>query len=338
MSASVQTVTGALARESIGSTLVHEHVVCGSAGCVRGLTGIGGGFDALADRGTAALLQAKADGVDTIVDATPYDLGRDVELLAAVSRRSGVAIVAATGHWLLPTILMQNRTVAELADQYIADLTNGADSSTIRCGVIKVSSEEEITPFEERVLEAAAIAQRETGAPIITHAKAVRRIGEAQADRFETYGLDPSRIVIGHADDTYEIDYLTGLADRGFFIGMDRIPNGALVEYGGQTVAGRIEMIRRLVDLGYDDQVVVAHDDPIWAGVLSTEDQERHLASNPDGISFIARVVLPALRELGVSDEAIARITVDNPARWLTGQAAVTPASAGDRGPVQAQA
>jgi phosphotriesterase-related protein len=336
MSPAIQTVTGPLAAEAIGSTLVHEHIVCGSAGVVRGQTGIGGGFDALAARGTDALIQAKADGVDTIVDATPFDLGRDVGLLAEVSRRSGVAIVAATGHWLLPTIFMQNRTVTELADQYVADLATGADSTTIRCGVIKVSSEDEVTPFEARVIEAAAIAHRETGAPIITHAKAAARIGEKQADLFEAHGVDPGRIVIGHADDTYEIDYLTGLADRGYCIGMDRIPNGALVEYGGQTVEGRIEMIRRLIDLGYGDRVVVAHDDPIWAGVLTTEDQARHVASNPHGISFIARIVLPALRERGVTDEAIRRITTDNPARWLTGEA-VAPASS-DRRPVEAEA
>jgi phosphotriesterase-related protein len=326
VSAAVQTVLGPLAATALGSTLVHEHVVCGSAGSVRSLTGLSGGYEALVERGTAALITARADGVSTIVDATPFDLGRDVELLAEVSRRSGVAIVAATGHWLFPTILMQNRTVTELADQFIADLATGADSTTIRCGVIKVSSEEEVTPFEDRVLEAAAIAQRETGAPIITHAKAVRRIGEAQAERFERFGVDPGRVVIGHADDTYEIDYLTGLADRGYLIGMDRIPNGALVEYGGQTVEGRIEMIRRLIELGYGDRLVVSHDDPIWAGVLSTEDQARHLASNPHGISFIARIVLPALRERGVSDLDIRRITVDNPARWLSGSGAASAA------------
>jgi phosphotriesterase-related protein len=315
----IQTVLGPVGPGDLGSTLVHEHVVCGAGGVVRGMTGIGGGFAALLERGVAALVEARAEGVRTIVDATPFDLGRDVELLAEASRLSGVTIVAATGHWLLPSVLMQNRTVAELADQYIADLATGADSTSIRCGVIKVSSDEDVSPFEDRVIEAAAIAARATGAPIITHAKAVLRIGEQQADRFERLGLDPGRIVIGHADDTYELDYLTGIADRGFLIGMDRLPNGALVEYGGQTVEGRIDMIARLVELGYGDRIVVAHDDPIWAGVLSTEDQERHLAANPDGISFIARVVLPALRERGVTEDAIDAITVRNPARWLTG-------------------
>lgn len=324
MSPVVPSVTGPVDADRLGSVLVHEHVVCATAGATQSLTSTVGGREGLIELGVRALIAARADGVSTIVDATPFDLGRDVELLAEVGRRSGMTIVAATGHWLFPTILMQNRTVTELADLYIADLTTGADGSTVRCGVIKVSSEDEITPFEERVLEAAAIAQRETGAPIITHAKASARIGEQQADRFERYGLDPARIVIGHADDTYEMDYLTGLADRGFTIGMDRIPNGALVEYGGQTVEGRIEMIARLIDAGYGDRVVLAHDDPIWAPVLSTEDQARHLASNPHGISFIARVVLPALRERGVSADAIHRLTHMNPARWLTG---ATPAA-----------
>ena len=319
MTAGIQSVTGFVTSEALGSTLVHEHIVCGAAGVVRGYPSISGGYDALVERGVAALVQVKGDGVDTIVDATPYDLGRDIGLLEEVSRRSGVTIIAATGHWLMPTVMMANRTVEELAAHYIGDLSTGADSTAFRCGVIKVSSEEEITPFEARVLEAAAIAHRETGAPIITHAKSARRIGDLQMDEFDRLGVDPSRVVIGHADDTFELDYLTGIADRGYTIGMDRIPNGALVEYGGQTVEGRIELIRRLVELGYEDSVVVAHDDPVWAGVLSTEDQRRHVESNPHGISFIARVVLPALRAQGVSDAAIHKITTVNPARWLTG-------------------
>jgi phosphotriesterase-related protein len=319
MAPGIHAVTGFVLAADLGSTLVHEHVVCASAAASRGLDAFTGGRDALAQRGVDALRIAKAAGVDTIVDATPFDLGRDVELLADVSRQSGVTIIAATGHWLLPTVLMANRTTAELADLFIADLVTGADGTPIRCGVIKVASEETVTDFDRRVLEAAAIAHRETGAPIITHAAARNRIGEAQADVFEALGVPPARIVIGHSDDTYELDYLTGLASRGFIIGMDRLPCGNLPEYGGRTVDDRLEMIVELIELGFGDQIVVAHDDPIWAGVLSAEDQARHLAANPDGIAFIHRIALPRLRARGVSDAAIAAITVANPTRWLVG-------------------
>ena len=319
MTPGIQSVTGFIAGPDLCSTLVHEHVICAAAGVTRGAAGLAGGRAALVARGVAALVAAREAGVQTIVDATPFDLGRDVELLAEVSAASGVKIIAATGHWLAPSPFMGNRTVAELAELFIADLTTGADGTTIRCGVMKVASEEAITDFDRRVLEAVAIAHRETAAPIITHAAARNRIGEAQAAIFDDLGVPSDRVVIGHSDDTFDIGYLTGLASRGYIIGMDRIPCGALPEYGGRTVEDRIAMITDLIDLGFGDRVVVAHDDPIWAGLLTAEDQARHIAANPDGVAFIHRRVLPALRARGVTDQAIAALTVGNPARWLTG-------------------
>ena len=319
MASAIASVTGPVQAADLGHVLVHEHVVCGAAGVTRGAAVLTGGTEALIERAVTALTAARAAGLTTMVDATPFDLGRDVDLLAEVSRRSGVNIIAASGHWLLPSVFMSNRSVSELADLFIAELTTGADGTSIRCGVMKVASEEEVTPFDRRVLEAVAIAHRTTGAPIITHAAARNRIGEAQAAIFEELGVPPDRVVIGHADDTYELDYLTGLADRGYLIGMDRIPCGNLPEYGGRTVDDRIGMIVQLVERGYGDRVVVSHDDPIWAGLLTAEDQARHLAANPDGVAFIHRRVLPAFAERGLDDAAIRRIMVDNPARWLVG-------------------
>ncbi len=319
MASGIQSVTGFVAAADLGSTLVHEHVVCATAGATTGLAAIAGAVEELAERGVEALLDAKSAGVETIVDATPFDLGRDVRLLADVSRRSGVTIIAATGHWLLPSVYMANRTVDELARLFIADLATGADGTAIRCGVIKAASEEAVTDFDRRVLEAAAIAHRETGAPIITHAAARNRIGDAQADIFDELGVPPDRVVIGHSDDTYELDYLTGLASRGYVIGMDRLPCGNLPEYGGRTVDDRLDMIVELIGLGFGGQVVVAHDDPIWAGLLTAEDQARHLAANPDRVAFIHRIALPGLRARGVDEAAIEALTVANPRRWLVG-------------------
>ena len=167
-----------------------------------------------------------------------------------------------------------------------------------------MASEEAIEPFDRRVLEAAATAHRETGAPILTHAAARNRIGELQAAAFDELGVDPGRVVIGHSDDTTDITYITGLADRGYVIGMDRIPCGALPEYGSQSIADRLRMIAELVAAGYADRLVLAHDDPIWAGLLTDEDQRRHLEANPDVISFIPRIALPELRRLGVDEAA----------------------------------
>jgi phosphotriesterase-related protein len=214
---------------------------------------------------------------------------------------------------------MAARTTEQIARVFIDELTIGADGTEIRAGVLKVASEESIEPFDRRVLEAAVTAHRVTGAPILTHAAARNRIGEQQAAVFEKLGIDPRRVAIGHSDDTTDIGYITGLADRGYFIGMDRLPCGALPEYGTQSVADRLRMIADLVGQGYADRLLLSHDDPIWAGVLSDEDQRRHLESNPDVMAFIPRVALPELRRLGVDEDAIHKMTIDNPRAWLTG-------------------
>src|SRR5437867_435746 len=94
--ATLNTVLGPLDTSQLGVTLAHEHVVVTSAGIPHV-------FPEFVDRAgsieTAVeeLRGAHAEGLRTIVDVTTFDLGRDVRLLAEVSRRSGVQIVCATG-------------------------------------------------------------------------------------------------------------------------------------------------------------------------------------------------------------------------------------------------
>ncbi len=142
---------------------------------------------------TTVLTRAIADGVTTIVDATTFDLGREVDILVEVSSRSGMHIVAATGLWLAPSPALTVRTTDQIADWFTADIAEGLDGTDVRAGIIKVASELELTPFEERVLEAAARAHHATGAPILTHSLARNRMGEQQAAVLERHrrGPDP---------------------------------------------------------------------------------------------------------------------------------------------------
>jgi phosphotriesterase-related protein len=319
--ATVQTVLGPVEATELGFTLSHEHVVCGSPGVVRAWPALYGGREALMARAHEVLTRAYADGIRTIVDATTFDLGREVDLLVEASRASGIHIVAASGMWLAPSPAITARTTDQLTAWFTSDVTQGVDGTSVRAGIVKVASEEQLLPMEERILEAAARTHRETGVPILTHSLARVRMGEQQASVLERFGVDRGRVVIGHSDDATEIDYLVGLLDRGYLLGMDRLPNGRLPEYGGQDVDARLRMIAALVERGYADRLVLAHDDPIWAGVLTDVDQQRHLDSNPDVISFVPRVVLPGLRALGVPEDAIRAMTTHNPQRWLAGSA-----------------
>jgi phosphotriesterase-related protein len=317
--ASIQTVTGEVAAGDLGFVLVHEHVAASSAGILSSWPQLYGSYAGLVTRGTLALRAAKAVGVKTIVDCTTFDLGRDAPLLVDVASKSGVTIIAATGLWLDPPATLRSRTAAQLADQFVLDLTEGMDGTSIRAGVIKVASDERVEPFAALILEAAARACRETSAPIITHTSATHRTGEQQAELLEKHGVDPTRVAIGHSDDSREPDYLCGLAERGYYIAMDRLPNGALSEYGGQTVDDRMDMIALLVEQGHGSRVLLSHDDPVWAGLLTDEDQARHKAANPKQLAFVSEVVLPGLSARGVPAADITQMTIENPKNWLAG-------------------
>jgi phosphotriesterase-related protein len=315
----VQSVTGWVPDAELGFTLVHEHVAASSPGILQSWPGLSGGREKLVATAVAALAEARAFGVRTIVDCTTFDAGRDAGLLAEVSRASGVAIIACSGLWLDPSVTVRARTVGQLADWFIHDLLEGMDGTIVRAGAIKIATEEAIGPDDAKILQAAGIAGVETSAPIITHTAARYRSGEAQAALFESFGVDPRRVAIGHSDDSDDLAYLTGLASRGYWISMDRLPHGRLPEYGGQTVQDRIEMIGKLIESGFARQVLLSHDEPIWAGLLTDQDQERHLRSNPDGLTFISKAVIPGLEKLGIPADVISGIVVDNPRRWLSG-------------------
>ena len=315
----VQSVTGWVQDSELGVTLVHEHVAASSPGILQSWPGLSGGRDKLVAAAVAALAAARESGVGTIVDCTTFDLGRDAGLLAEVSRASGVAIIACSGLWLDPSVTVRARTAGQLADWFLHDLLEGMDGTNVRAGAIKIATEESIGPEGAKILQAAGIAGVQTSAPIITHTAARYRSGEEQAAVLEASGVDPRRVAIGHSDDSDDLAYLTGLASRGYWIAMDRLPHGRLPEYGGQTVQDRIEMIGKLIEAGFGGQVLLSHDEPIWAGLLTDQDQERHLRSNPDQLTFISKVVIPGLEKLGIPAEGISGLLVDNPRRWLSG-------------------
>src|SRR2546428_3589215 len=91
----VETVGGSCAPDALGPTLMHEHLLIGWPG-----------WEAYAGEDRAAhrertkicvdrMLELRELGVRTFLDPCPIDLGRDVELMAAVAPESGVAVLRA---------------------------------------------------------------------------------------------------------------------------------------------------------------------------------------------------------------------------------------------------
>jgi phosphotriesterase-related protein len=298
----VQTVLGPLDASKLGFTLTHEHA---SSNSPKSPADRAGSVARRVDK----LKAARDAGIDTLVDVTTFDVGRDIRLLEEVSRKSGMQIVACTGQHLYAPEALNVRTVEQITELFVREIEQGIDGTDIKAGVIKVASRSDaMTPAEEKVFRAAARASKATGIPVETHTHGRRRGGEAQAQVFEAEGLSPARVSLGHSDDTDDVNYLIGLAKRGYTVGMDHIYRGMAQ---GEKVPwqSRANYIKQLIDAGFTDRVVLSND---WV----FGDVERE-ALNPDGMLFNTRKTIPYLKQIGVSQQQIDAMTVENPKRFF---------------------
>ena len=313
--ATINSVLGPLDTTDLGFTLSHEHVVSTSAG-------IQYVYPEFIDRegsmrlGISDLREAYAEGLRTIVDVTTIDLGRDIKSLEQVSRESGVQIVCATGTWLDIPREFWKATPDMIAPLYIREIEEGIEGTGIKAGIIKVANDKGgVTPEGEIILRAAARAQRATGVPISTHTYALERVGEEQVRIFEDEGVDVNRVYIGHSGDTTDTDYLICLMEKGAWIGIDRYPGG--LTPGSIGWEERTKTAKKLIDAGFGGQIMLGHD---WCSTLhaaNREFQHRRRQQNPDSYLFISRRVLPRLREMGVAEDTIDQIMVENPRRFF---------------------
>ena len=311
----INTVTGPVSSEDLGFTLMHEHVMVSASGMYRSYPDLLG--PNREERAVARLKEAKAAGIDTFVDATTFDLGRDPELLRTVSRRSGVQIVNVTGWWLDVPRFIRNVSPNQMAREFVRDITEGFRGTDIKAGVLKCAADfAGVTPELEIMNRAVARAHLETGVPVMVHSYPTGQVARRQIAIFKEEGVDLERVKIDHSNDTTDTEYLKWILDQGCFLGLDRYP-GYLVSPHMRTVT-----MKSLIDDGYADRLCPAHD-CICLHILNeradgTMPEEHALAvRNPDGYLYMHRHVIPELKAMGVGDDVIETLFVRNPQRFF---------------------
>jgi phosphotriesterase-related protein len=311
----VLTATGPVDTAALGFTLMHEHIYVLSEGVIANYPQLWD-REARIDQATAALTEAKAHGVSTVVDLTVLGLGRDVTLAREVSRRSGVNVIVATGLYTYDEVphYFRYRDVDHMADLFVADIEKGIQGTDIRAAVLKVATDEQgVTQGVEKVLRAVARAHRRTGVPISTHTHAATERGLDQQRIFREEGVDLSRVVIGHSGDTEDIRYLEKLIAAGSYVGMDRFGIDSFM-----PTDKRVATIAKLCERGHAERIVVSHDASCYIDWFPPEIPKQamprwHFLHIPDD-------VLPALNAAGVSADQIRAMTVDNPRRIFEAQ------------------
>ena len=112
--------------------------------------------------------------------------------------------------------MLDRASVGELADRLVAEIESGVADTGIRPGIIgEIGTDKPwLSALEERVHRAAGRAARQTGLAITTHS-VMSAVGLAQLQVFEDEGVDPARVVIGHADSYPSLDHYLEIIRRG---------------------------------------------------------------------------------------------------------------------------
>ncbi|MCL0043466.1 phosphotriesterase-related protein [Dehalococcoidia bacterium] len=318
MMSTVNTVLGPIQKSELGAALSHEHVLVASAGIQQLYPEFIDRTDTI-ERAVAQLSEAYNEGLRTIVEVTTIDLGRDIKLLEEVSRRTKVNIIACTGTWLDIPRVFWSATPDMIADLYVREIEDGIESTSIKAGVIKVATDiDGVTPQGEIILRAAARASIKTGVRISTHTNSIERMGEKQIAIFEEEGVSPSHICIGHSNDTTDKNYLIGMAEKGYYIGLDHYPGGRVA--GSIDWQERTRILKDLIDAGIGDKLMLSHDHSTSTTTATRAAYGDRQAFNPDGYLFVSRNVLPRLEELGVDATSIERLLVQNPEEYFFGE------------------
>jgi len=322
----IQTVLGEIDASELGFALSHEHIIVSNGQDRQNYPWLYDRQKTL-ESAVAKLRELKAGGVDSLIDLTTPDLGRDIEFMVEASRASGVHVVAGTGLWRdIPRSVME-RDIDATADIFVHEIESGIGETSVRAGAIKVASDAP-EGFDEphvRVLRAAGRACRRTGCPISTHHNAALQMGTTQVRIFKQEGAPMDRVCIGHSADTTDVDYLDSLLREGVYLSLDRYPGRA----PRPTWQQRNETLKALLDRGWGERLMIGHDGWVTAWIRAGEDSTPAAYAwsspnagqyNSDGLLHISRVAIPHMLEIGITQDQIDLVTREVPRKFLTGE------------------
>ncbi len=344
----VWTVTGPVEPDSLGITLVHEHLlVDGSCffvldeaedaeefaglplspsilGRVRAFSCSNHDNLLLDDLDLAAaeLAEFTALGGRAVVDVTSsVGLGRDPRGLRALAERTGLRVVMGCGFYCEYSHpdSVAAASVEELTGFIVREVAEGVDG--IRAGVIGeigVNGQErgtwrylgEMTPDEDKALRAAARASLATGAALTVHQPNRASTVPEIMRVLEEERVPPRRVVLGHMSSVPDFDMHLEALRRGYWIAYDNFGMEHLANawYRPITDDQRIAWLVELFRRGFGGRVLVSHD--VWCKA-----QLRRWGGA--GYGHILRTVVSRLREAGLSEADVHRLLVTNPAEVL---------------------
>ena len=343
----VQTVLGLLEPSEMGITLPHEHLICDATtwhyatdeATERRWARHPVTIDILwwiryhpfqnlddlqiLDEEVAIdeVLRYKALGGKTIVEVTIRGLYPDPKAIARIARTTGINIVMGTAYYVESSypatgVDVSAKSEEEIAEEFVKDVFEGFGNTGIHAGLIgEIGCSWPFTDNEQKVVRAAARAQKATGAAINIHPGQHETSSMECVKVLDRMGADLSRVVISHIDRAVrESTNRVALAKTGCTLEYDLFgregyypPRFRVLDIPND--AQRINEIKDLADKGFEKQIFMSHDNYTKSSLCRYGGW---------GYSHILRDTVPVMKIKRLSQELIDTIMIENPKRMFT--------------------
>ncbi|WP_028857205.1 phosphotriesterase family protein [Psychrilyobacter atlanticus] len=246
------------------------------------------------------------NGVRNIVEVTNIGIGRDIKYIQEVAKESGINILISTGYYKEPFLPKEvsTKTIEELAEKMIEEITIGIDGSEIKASIIGEigTSKDKMTELEKKNFMASAIAHLKTGVPITTHTT-LGTCGMEQVELFNKLGINLKKVIIGHLDLSGDEEYIELILKTGVNIEFDTIGK---LSYLSDEI--RADILTSLINKGWEEQIVLSMD-------ITRKSHMQYLGGV--GYNYLFDTFIPMLIERGVTKKSIEKLLRDNPNRIL---------------------
>jgi phosphotriesterase-related protein len=267
-------------------------------------------------------------GGKSLVDVTAIGMGRDPAGLKQISQETGVNVVCTTGWYraMSHPDYIKEKSIDQLSAVIVKELTEGIDALNIKAGVIKAGCDYPLHSDEEKVLRAAARAQRKTNAPLTIHPGShycegkfvdslkpiLDIITEEEANLEKIYISHMDRFLFGEKGWTLRLDYHKSIMDE-YPVTLDFDTFGWNDYYVFPALhrsdVKRVAAVAELCKQGYEKKIMLSQDRCYKTNLRKY---------GGCGYAHILHYMVPELRYQDVTEKQIRTMLIENPKRILS--------------------
>lgn len=264
--------------------------------------------------------QYRFGGGATVINCDLPGIGRDIHALQKIARATGINIVASTGWYVQASHPPEvaSKSVEQLTEIMFKEITEGIGKTGVKAGnigeiALSGRTREPFQPNEEKVLRAAARAQKATGVSLTIHPNFPGNHWDTYIDVLEKEGADLNRCYMSHLGLYPNPEVSRHILKRGVgFVSFDQLGheelfgNPAAPALGYSTDKEEVRCVIELLNAGFEDRILLS------AEVAMKTCYKEY---GGWGYSHIHENIIPWLKSLGATAAQVESIMAGNPRR-----------------------